>query len=529
MEQDEGPCRHPGADGARPAAGPSASREVPTALAWSLVSKVLVSVLAIASNILIVRGLGDEAYGVYSIFLNIARFLAIVLGLGLAQGVLQYLPEFRLRGDARGARQLLGRAILWQLGGWAIVLVAAFLLRDWLSQIQKADLRTLLPIGTALLLFESLWATLANVYTAARRMLWLTVVSVAQKAALVGLLILLARGGVTPLHVLYVVAGAFLLGIALLAPGLPRCLPAGPAASGAGMPASRLWRYAWPIVVGNLINQVLWRSSDTLFIGYYWNPTLVGYYNAAYNLAQMIIEFVPLAIWPVILSSLAEAHVRRADDLRRGTELYFRLIFVLVVPFSLTGMVLGGQAYLAMYGAAMAPGAGLCQALFGILLIGFFMTPLRMAMFVKERTLANTLVLAAGAVVNVGRRRPRSPRHGIWGAAISVGVALAVTSGVQYVVTRRALPWAGVPWGCCGKVLLAASPVLPLWFVRRALDAPLPLAGVLVGITLVQYLALRQLRVFGEEERELLRRSNLPLKPVLGWFLGPGRPRHIDT
>jgi O-antigen/teichoic acid export membrane protein len=523
MDQDAAPRRHPGADGAPPAAGPSASREVPTALAWSLVSKVLVSILAIASNVLIVRGLGDQAYGVYSIFLNIARFLAIVLGLGLAQGVLQYLPELRLRGDTRGARQLLGRALLWQLGGWGIVLLAAFLLRDWLSQIQKADLRTLLPIGTALLLFESLWSTLANVYTSVRRMAWLTIASVAQKAALVGLLILLARGGVTPIHVVYVVAGSFLLGIALLAPGMPRLLPAGPEVANGGMPASRLWRYAWPIVVGNLINQVLWRSSDTLFIGYYWNPTLVGYYNAAYNLAQMIIEFVPLAIWPVILSSLAEAHVRRSDDLRRGTQLYFRLIFVLVVPFSLTGMVLGGQAYLAMYGAAMAPGAGLCQALFGILMIGFFMTPLRMAMFVKERTLANTLVLVVGAVVNVALNVLLIPRHGIWGAAISVGVALALTSVVQYVVTRRALPWAGVPWACFGKVLLASSPVLPFWFVRGSLSRPLPLAGVLMGITIVQYLALRRLRVFEEEERELLRRSNLPLKPLLGWFLGPPR------
>lgn len=523
MGQDAAPRRHPGADGAPPAAGRSASREVPAALAWSLVSKILVSILAIASNILIVRGLGEEAYGVYSIFLNIARFLAIVLGLGLAQGVLQYLPEFRLRADARGARQLLGRALLWQLGGWAVVVLAAFLLRDWLSEIQKADLRTLLPIGTALLLFESLWSTLANVYTAARRMVWLMVASVAQKAALVGLLILLARGGVTPIHVVYVVAGSFLLGIALLAPGAASLLPPGPAAGNGSMPASRLWRYAWPIVAGNLINQVLWRSSDTLFIGYYWNPTLVGYYNAAYNLAQMIIEFVPLAIWPVILSSLAEAHVRHEDHLRRGTELYFRLIFVLVVPFSLTGMVLGGQAYLAMYGAAMAPGAGLCQALFGILMIGFFMTPLRMAMFVKERTLANTLVLAAGAVVNVVLNVLLIPRHGIWGAAVSVGVALTVTSVVQYALTRRVLPWAGVPWACFGKVLLASSPVLPLWFVRRALDAPLPLAGALLGITIVQYLALRQLRVFEDEERALLQRSNLPLKSVLNWFLGPSR------
>jgi O-antigen/teichoic acid export membrane protein len=497
-----------------------AARGVPGALAWSFVSKVLVSLLAIASNVLIVRGLGDHAYGVYSIFLNIARFLAILLGLGLSQAVLQFLPELTLRGDGRGARRLLARALLWQLGGWVAVIGLAFLLRGWLGRIEKADLHTLLPLGAALLVFESLWGTLVNVYNAARRMAWLTAASVAQKAALVGLLVVLARGGVTTVGVLYVVAGSFVLGIALLAPGVARLLPGGAGPGGVGLPAGRVWRYAWPIAIGNLVNQILWRSSDTLFIGYYWDPTAVGYYNAAYNLAQLVIEFVPLAIWPIILASLSEAHVRRAGSLQRGTELYFRLIFVLVVPFSVTGMVLGGQAYLAMYGAAMAPGATLCQALFGILMIGFFMTPLRMAMFVKEHTLANTLVLAIGAAADVGLNILLVPRYGIWGGAAAVGIALTLTGALQYVVTRRALPWARIPWACFGKVLLASSVVLPLWLARGALARPLSLVGALAGVTVVQYLLLHFLRVFGDEERELLRDSRLPFKKALEWFVG---------
>ena len=213
-----------------PGEGSAVAREVTGAMAWSLVAKLIVSVLAIGSNVLIVRGLGEYGYGVYSIYLNIARFFSLGIGLGLAQAVLRFLPEMRVRGDARGARQVVVWAFLLQLGGWGIVLGLAWLLRGSLSDLQHVDLRSILPLGTLLLLFESVWTVLTSVYTAVRRMGWLTVVSVAQKAGLIALLLAFARSGVDVQSVLYIVAGSFVLGIVLLAPGLPRILPwrAGP-------------------------------------------------------------------------------------------------------------------------------------------------------------------------------------------------------------------------------------------------------------------------------------------------------------
>ncbi len=506
----------------------SPSREVPGALAWSLVSKVLVSILAIGSNILIVRGLGEHDYGVYSIFLNIARFLSLGIGLGLAQAVLQFLPQMRVAGDARGARQLIVRSFTYQLLGLLIVGAIVYPLRGWLGGLLKADLHTILPLGALLLIFETVWTVLGSVYTALRRMRWLTVASVAQKIVLVALLVVLARGGASVIGVLYVVAGSFVAGILLLAPGLPRILPWAAGHDGAGLPVKRMMNYALAMAVGALVNQLLWRSSDTLVIGYYHTPSDVGFYNAAYNLPQMLLEFVPLAIWPVVLASLAEAHARRPEDLLRGVQLYFRLIFVLVVPVTMTGLVLGGQAYLAMYGAAMAPGAGVAQAFFGVFLLGFFATPLRMALFVKEHALANTLIAAVGAVIKVGLDLALIPRLGIWGGVWGVAVALLLTSFLQYAVTRRRMPGIRIPWGCFLKVMAGACAVLPLWFVRDALRAPLPLAAALIGITVIQYLLLRVLRVYGEEERELIFRSHLPLKRWIAYFVGPP-PRRPDT
>ncbi len=502
-------------------AGGTTGREVPSALAWGLISKVLVSVLAIGSNVIIVRGLGDENYGIYSIFLNIARFLSLAIGLGQATAILQFLPEVRVKGDRLGARRLLVNALWLQLGAWLVVLGAVYLARGWLCRVYETDLRQILMLGTALLIAEVLWSAAANVLMAVRRMLQLTVVSVLQKAALIGLLLVLLRAGLTVSEVIWATAGSFAVGLALLGGDIRRSVPPpGPQAS-APLPAGRVMRFALGVTAGTLASQVLWRSSEVLIVGHFWDAKSAGYVNLAYNLPQLILEFIPLAIWPIILASLSEVHTRRGDDLLRGIRLYFRLIFVLVFPLALTGFVLGGQAYLVLYGEEMAPGAPLCQAYFLVFLLSFLVTPLRMALFVKERVMVNTLVALVGAVVNVGLDFVFIPRYGIWGAVPPVTIALLCSDGLQYYLSRRIVPGLGIPWGYLLRVLVGSAVVLPLWLVREALAAPLALAAALVGATLVQFVALRAMRIVGAEERELVLQSRLPYKNLLARLIAP--------
>ncbi|MCK4305966.1 MAG: oligosaccharide flippase family protein [Candidatus Eisenbacteria sp.] len=500
----------------------STGREVPSALAWGLIARILIAVLGIASNALIVRALGNYHYGVYSLFLNIARFLSLAIGLGFPPAILQFLPEMRVKGNALGARQLLVRAVLFQFGAWVILLPVVFLLRGWLSELLHADLTGILLLGAALLVFEMVWITLTHVHMALRLMRRLTVVSVAQRVLLIALVLLLVvHLKLRVPGVLYAVAGSLLVGGLLLGRGLPRMMPWAKGDQGPGLPTGRLMKYAVPFVVGSLVNQVLWRSSETLIIGYYWTPREVGYFNAAYNLPQLILEFIPLAIWPIILASLAEVHAQESEKLLRGVRLYFRLLVVLVVPFAISGAVLGGQAYRILYTRSMDPGVPICQCFFLIFLLSFIVNPLRAALYVKERTMANTMITAAGAIVNVAFDFVFIPRYGIWGAVPPVAIALVVTGILQYVVAKRALPDLKLPWGHVLKVLAGSIVVLPLWFIRTRLEDVLLFGVVLTGATLAQYFLLRLMRVFGSEERDILLQSNLPMRRLIADLLAP--------
>ena len=241
----------------------------------------------------------------------------------------------------------------------------------------------------------------------------------------------------------------------------------------------------------------------------------------------MILEFAPLAIWPVVMASLSEAHALRPADLVRGTRLYFRLLFVLVVPLALTGSVLGGETYRVMYGAGMDPGAPICRAFFLVFMIGFFAAPLRMALFVRERPVTNMWIGGVGALINIDLDLALIPTMGMWGAVWAVAVALAVSGVLQYWAARRALPELGdslgLPAARDGRLGGGAARLAAAAAAGSSASAP----GGARGRDARPVPGERALRVFGEEERRLLLRSGLPLKPRILRLLGL-RPAGVE-
>ena len=137
--------------------------------------------------------------------------------------------------------------------------------------------------------------------------------------------------------------------------------------------------------------------------------------------------------------------------------------------------------------------------------------------------MTNAWISGAGALVNLALDLVLIPRYGIWGGAWAVGIALALSALLQFIVSRRLLPGLGVPWADLGRIFCASAIVLPLWFVRGHLGHPALLGGVLIAATLVQFLLLRAMRVFGSEERGLLLKSNLPFKTWIVAILGSER------
>jgi len=267
----------------------------------------------------------------------------------------------------------------------------------------------------------------------------------------------------------------------------------------------RILSYCLPLVGRSFLGQIVWRQSEALIVGYFWGAELAGQFNLGYNFPQRVLEFVPLAIWPLVLAGLAEVEFRSREGLAGAVELYYKFLFLLVVPVAFYGAVLGDKAVLVLYGTQMKGAALLARIFFGVFLVAFLGTPLHMITYVVEKTWANLAVGVVGAVVTLTLDLLLIPRYGLLGGVPPTAAGLVVTNYLQYRIARRYVPRLRIPWRHLLRVSAASAGILAAAALRGAAGGTIGFAVVSLGCAVVFVLLAKVLRIVGEEERRVLR------------------------
>jgi O-antigen/teichoic acid export membrane protein len=303
-----------------------------------------------------------------------------------------------------------------------------------------------------------------------------------------------------------------LIMILILVPELLELARKGSVDEAPGPGASRMIRYALPFVATGLLNQIVWRHSEVLFLGHFSGMEAAGYFGLAYRIPQMALEFIPLSVWPIVMAGISEAYTMDAGKLNESIDVYFRLLFLLVVPVAAMGFAFSGPMVPLLFGAEMAPAADLTRLFFVVFSYSFLYTPLSMALYVMEKSWVNMLVFAALAIVNIGLDLAFIPRFGLWGAFYPVAAVMLLAIAVFRVVAGRFAAGLSIPAGFIARCYLAALPTSLLGLSASRWDSPLALAAqMLVGVFLL-FAGMKLLRLFGDREKALIMRMPIPFK-----------------
>lgn len=174
------------------------------------------SALAILTVPVVVRGLGDKAYGVVTLASAVTGYL-LVLDVGLGQGVVRYLSMFVSLGHGRAMRQLLKGVLGWFTATAALGAAGVWLAAPWLAATlvkSPPDLVsesvTAFKIGGGVFAFTMLISILALVPTAFLRYDYVSVVSITLGSiSLAGPALVVMLGlGLVPVMWFYLVANA---------------------------------------------------------------------------------------------------------------------------------------------------------------------------------------------------------------------------------------------------------------------------------------------------------------------------------
>jgi O-antigen/teichoic acid export membrane protein len=484
------------------------------AVFWSVFAKGARFVLGLISSVIVVRGLGEYDYGVLSLVRTLLAFVVVATSVGLGQSLLNFLPVMRVAGDSQQARALVGRIFLIQSGVWAILFLATFGLADSLEGLfGMSGLGMILVVAIALAAFELYFNLVTQVLNAHYDTKLLSAASVTSHVVLiVGILIGLPRGwGVV--GVIGAAAAGQLIASLMLLGKLLRTLSAPTADSVAGadtIERGRLLRFSLPFALIGLLNMIVWRQSETLFLAHYRGAVETGFFDLAYRLPQTILEFVPGTIWPIVLAGFSEAYARDAGNLRRLIDRYYKMLFLLSTPICLLGVTLGGRMVPILFGEAMAPAAVPTQLFFVIFTVSFFGTPLSMALYVMEKSHINLLVYLVLAVINIGLDLILIPRYGLIGAIVPVAFVIVLPPFIYGHIVGRLVGGLSLPFRFIGRCFLASSPallMLPLLSLIRGI--PELILAFVFGGTLI-LLTVKRLKLIGKEEADMLGSIPIP-------------------
>ncbi|MDZ4803800.1 MAG: oligosaccharide flippase family protein [Candidatus Eisenbacteria bacterium] len=506
------------------------------ALGWSVITRLLQFGLSLIGSIIVVRALGPDRYGQLTVVRTALAFVTALCGLGLGQAVLRYLPTARARGDTQMAGQLLRLVVLPQFIAWIVAILVIAMSHDLVARISFPTMADLFLLGAVLVGAELAFLATNTLSTAFYDSRSLSVVILGGALSYLALAALALRQGFGVAGVLVATGLAQALMAAILARRVSRLLArigeeaAGPSASGPPggvdtLTGPTMFRYALPFAAISVMNLITWRQSESILLAHFRTLREAGFWDLAYRMPQMILEFIPGAIWPLLMAGFSEIYTRDRATLARAITVYYKLLFLLVIPIAIIGASVGDRAIVAFYGEEMLPAGIYCQLLFLVFSLSFFSTPMTMAFYVLEKPWYSFWQYLGNSIVLVGLDFLLIPRFGLTGALIPMMLVIAASPFVNTLLLRRLGVRPQIPWGFLGRVFLAAVPCALIYPARLFVHGKVPVALAVLAAGLLYLAGLRLFGVLKEEEAELLRRSRLPFTPWLTRLLiRPERP-----
>jgi O-antigen/teichoic acid export membrane protein len=501
-----------------------ATRQVGSAVFWSVFARSGRFILSLVSSVIVVRGLGDYDYGVLSLVRTFLTFSALIAGAGLGQALLKFLPTLRVARDVMGARRLVRIVVTVQIVVWILLLAGIYLARPvWESVFrfeQYDGIGNLVFAAVLMSIFELFFSMIAQILNAHYDTKRLGLAALINHVVMIALLVVMFRVGAGVLGVLIAGAAGNLAACLLLVGHTARHFTAREeAAKPGGVTGRRLARFALPLGAIGVLNMIVWRQSEVFILAHYRSAVETGYFDLAYRLPQTMLEFIPLTVWPIIMAGFSEVYEKNRDQLVTAIDMYYKVLFLLIAPVCVFGVTFGGKMIPVLYSQAMAPAAVPAQLFFVIFTLSVFSTPLSMSLYVMEKSHVNLLIVLLLAGTNIGLDFILIPRYGVPGAIIPVALVIAVSPLLYKAALARYLADARIPFRFIGKCFAASLPVLLLLPLVTRVQNIFQLSATAAAGVLLLVLSFKRFKVLGADEVRLL--EGIPGAVRLLRFIAP--------
>jgi len=419
---------------------------------WNAFTKLLPQLYTVAASLIMARFLSPGDMGRQSFIAFTELSAVMIFSGGLPNALARSIGETLGRDRPGVVRTLVSWA--WRITGVAAALGVVTLL---LFGIGRGELRPAWFLAGAACGLTILHSVPSSVLYGTQKWRQATIAgTVTSFLALIAVVVALALGaGIVGIFAVEAVASVVnLVWTSTLAARVVRSVS--PGATPAPEARRAMSRFAAASSIAVVLNFLVWRRSDFLFLDRYSTDEQIAFYSIGFGAVTALLAAAQAAghvLAPVV------ANLMGAEDPGRVSSGFGRALRLLVqgaLPLTAAGVALGPAAIIAAYGNEYRPAVP-------VLVLLLLPLPVNATVLVAAALLEGlgrvALPLVAtgiGAVINVSLDVLLVPGHGAVGAAIASGVAQLVAGGLIVVTACRAV--APLRWdaGATGRAALVA-------------------------------------------------------------------------
>ncbi len=464
---------------------------------WHALNLVVGYGIALATSIIVARGLGPHRAGIVSFVTWLTDTGSLLGGLGYVRAVERFIAE--KQGQARSdlvppiIRYCLGSifrlSVLTGLGCTAIA---------WWSLTRSADwMPGYAPIVMLLVIAGGLWT---GVQAASRgfydfRSLAVAVVFRAASGALVWYVLIRAGAHLLSLFLSGLILTALSATWLARRTGLISLLRAHSTID--ATLHTRVRQYAYRVSIVLVADVIVWQRSELFFLSRYASPSAMAFFSIAAGLSMLIARLpqsLTAVIFPVFARRVGQG---RENEARRLYEMSTRWVFALSMLLGTGALAFSETLVGKLYGDQFRDAVPLMRILIVAAVIAPLGSPAASYLYTTDRERFYVALAPVSVSINLGLAWGLCATMGATGAAWAnmLSQSFVTVTTVLYLWVREGMR---VPLGDFLRILTAAV----LYYVLCRLISPWGIAGILGGIGLaVLYVFL--LFALGVFKREL--------------------------
>lgn len=388
------------------------------------------------TRVIIARYSTQSEYGAFCIGFALLNVFVMLSCLGLQGGATRCIAYFRGRGEREKVAGVVYSSLQLSIAAGIFFFVFIFTFSDILMEVLHLEQSMVLKLFAIAIPFLTIIEILSYIFIGFDRVeekvCFRDILLSLSKVSFIVLAVILGFGF---LGMIYAYLLSIMVVAAMFAGYASKKLSIGKLKE-KSLARKELFRFSIPLLITSMSTIVIMRM-DTLMLGYFKTPDIVGVYNAAYPIAQLI---------PIILSSIVFIYVpissqlyskKLIEEMKRNYAVLTKWVVAATFPLFLVIFLFPEALLDVVFGSAYIQAGTALRILALGALIHVLVGPNASTLVVIGKTRLNMIDDLIGATVNVLLNLFLIPTMGITGAAIASAVSLGVINVLKSVQTFR--------------------------------------------------------------------------------------------